>query len=93
VKRHTLILPVLFAGVLMGALDIAIVGPALPAIAETFGVDGRALAWVFNSYVLCYLVGAPLIAKLSDRHGRRTVYIGSLLIFAAGSLAIAAAPA
>jgi EmrB/QacA subfamily drug resistance transporter len=92
VRRHTAILVVLFGGVLMGALDIAIVGPALPAIGQTFGADGRALAWVFNSYVLCYLIGAPLIAKLSDRHGRRRIYVMSLLVFAAGSLMIAAAP-
>lgn len=30
---------VLFLGVLMGALDIAIVGPALPAIEHEFGLD------------------------------------------------------
>ena len=42
----------LFVGVLMAALDIAIVGPALPAIQEDFGVRDRALAWVFTIYVL-----------------------------------------
>ncbi|MHC1782006.1 MAG: hypothetical protein AB9891_04435 [Anaerolineaceae bacterium] len=38
-KRDTL-LGVLFIGVLMGALDIAIVGPALPAIRSYFGISG-----------------------------------------------------
>jgi ABC-type dipeptide/oligopeptide/nickel transport system ATPase subunit len=46
------VLPILFLGVLMAALDIAIVGPALPAIRETFDVDERSIAWVFNTFVL-----------------------------------------
>jgi EmrB/QacA subfamily drug resistance transporter len=87
------ILGLLFAGVLLGALDIAIVGPALPAIQASFGVDARALAWVFNIYILFGLIGAPLLAKLSDRHGRRSVYVVCLAVFASGSLIVAAAPA
>src|SRR5690349_11293824 len=39
------ILLVLFVGVLMAALDIAIVGPALPAIQTAFGIDERAVSW------------------------------------------------
>lgn len=89
---HRPILAILFAGVLVGALDIAIVGPALPAIRETYGVGSRGLSWVFNAYVLFYLLGAPLLAKLSDRTGRRAVYAQSLGLFAAGSLLAAAAP-
>jgi EmrB/QacA subfamily drug resistance transporter len=86
------ILAILFAGVLVAALDIAIVGPALPAIRAAYGVGSRALPWVLSVYVLFYLVGAPLLAKLSDRSGRRAVYAQSLALFAAGSLLVAAAP-
>ncbi|HYP38820.1 MAG TPA: hypothetical protein VEX13_00530 [Chloroflexia bacterium] len=46
------ILLLLLAGVLMGALDIAIVGPALPTIEDTFGLGERDVAWVFSIYVL-----------------------------------------
>jgi len=86
------ILGILFAGVLVAALDIAIVGPALPAIRSAFDVGSRALSWVFSAYVLFYVVGAPLLAKLSDRTGRRAVYAQSLGLFAAGSALVAAAP-
>jgi EmrB/QacA subfamily drug resistance transporter len=89
--RNRLLL-VLFVGVLMGALDIAIVGPALPAIQAEFGVDDRALAWVFTIYVLANLVGTPLMAKLSDRAGRRSIYVLDVAIFAAGSLVVALSP-
>jgi len=83
---------VLFIGVLMGALDIAIVGPALPAIRATFGAGERDVSWIFSLYVLCNLIGTPLMAKLSDRYGRRPVYITAVVLFAAGSLLVALAP-
>ena len=87
------VLWVLFFGVLMAALDIAIVGPALPAIQQSFGVDERALPWVFNIYVLMNLIGTPLMAKLSDRHGRRLIYVIDIGLFALGSLTVMLAPA
>jgi EmrB/QacA subfamily drug resistance transporter len=85
------ILAVLFVGVLMGALDIAIVGPALPAMRQEFGADERAIAWVFTIYVLFNLLGTPLMAKLSDRLGRRLVYTLDVALFAIGSLLVATA--
>ena len=51
-RTRNRVLLVLFLGVLMGALDIAIVGPALSSIKATFGVDDRLLAWTFTIYVL-----------------------------------------
>ncbi len=91
VARNRL-LRVLFVGVLMAALDIAIVGPALPAIQAHFGVDARAVAWIFTVFVLFNLVSTPLMAKLSDRWGRRRVYTLDVALFAAGSLVVAASP-
>lgn len=89
--RNRLLL-VLFLGVLMAALDIAIVGPALPAIRGHFGVDSRAISWLFSIYVLTNLIGTPVLAKLSDLFGRRPIYVLSVGLFAAGSLLVAAAP-
>ncbi len=85
-------LMVLFFGVLMAALDIAIVGPALPALREHFQIDARAASWMFVIYVLFNLVGTPFIAKLSDRFGRRMLYTASIALFGLGSLIVVAAP-
>ena len=91
-KTRNRMLGVLFVGVLMGALDIAIVGPALPAIQAGLGVGSRAVAWIFNVYVLFNLVGTPLMAKLSDRFGRRSIYLLDVALFGIGSLVVAASP-
>jgi EmrB/QacA subfamily drug resistance transporter len=90
-KQRNRILTVLFIGVLMGALDIAIVGPAMPAIQRHFPeVTERTLGWIFSVYVLLNLISTPLMAKLSDMYGRRFIYILDVSLFAAGSLVVAA---
>ncbi|WP_298815663.1 MFS transporter [Chloroflexus sp.] len=91
-RQRNHILGLLFFGVLMAALDIAIVGPALPSIQRVFDADERGLSWVFSIYVLGNLVGTPPIAALSDRFGRRALYVASLSGFALGSLLVAFAP-
>ncbi len=79
----------------MGALDLAIVGPALPAIQQEFGMTTRQLSVLFNAYVLCQMIGTPLLAKLADRIGPRLGYQLSIGLFAGGSLllVIASEPA
>ncbi len=88
-KRRNQVMAVLFVGVLMGALDIAIIGPALPAIQAEFGLTPRQLPWIFTSYVLFQLISTPLMAKLSDFFGRRAIYLLDVGLFAAGSLVVA----
>ncbi|MEN4012100.1 MAG: MFS transporter [Chloroflexota bacterium] len=88
-KQRNRILTLLLFGVLMGALDIAILAPALPSIRAEFSVDERSLAWIFSSYILFKLVSTPLMAKLSDLYGRRWVYILDILLLALGSLMVA----
>ena len=91
-RQRNLILTVLFIGVLMGALDIAIVGPALPAIRAQYQLNERSLSWIFSLYVLFNLIGTPLMAKFSDQFGRRSIYVLDVALFAVGSLVVALAP-
>lgn len=84
-RGQTTVLFLLFVGVFMGSLDIGIVGPALPSIQLYFGVNERFLSWVFTIYILFYIVGTPLMAKLSDIYGRKSVYILDVLLFGLGS--------
>lgn len=85
-NRNIIIL--LFTGVLMGALDIAVIGPALPAIQQHFGISNRDLPWLFNIYVLFNLIATPLMGKLSDLFGRKSIYAMDVFLFGAGSLLV-----
>ena len=82
------VLVVLFFGVLLSALDIAVLGPALPAMRDTFGVDARTGSWLFNAFVFANFVGVPLMATLSDRLGRRPVFMLDVALFGLGALLV-----
>ncbi len=68
------------------------VGPALPALRDVFGLTERAVAWTFTAFVLANLAGLPATAALADRVGRRRVYLACIGVFAVGTLVVALAP-
>ncbi len=70
----------------MGSMDISIVGPALPSIQAYFTVNDRMLSWVFTIYILFFMLGTPVMAKLSDIYGRKAIYLLDILLFTIGSL-------
>ncbi len=72
----------------MGALDISIVGPAIPSIESYLKLGPRFSGWIFSIYVLFNLIGISLFARLSDIYGRRNIYISALAVFAVGSLVV-----
>lgn len=88
-RANNQILIFLFIGVLMGALDISIVGPAIPSIEKTISMNQQDLSWIFSIYVLFNLVGISLMAKLSDFFGRRWIYLACAALFGIGSLVVA----
>lgn len=83
------ILTVLFTGVFMAAMDAAIIAPAIPALRSAFGVDNRQIGLVTIVFSLCSLTSTALMAALSDRFGRRNIYLMDIVGFAVGSLIIA----
>jgi EmrB/QacA subfamily drug resistance transporter len=87
-KSQKAIISLLFVGVLMGALDISIVGPAIPSIESYLKLEPRFSGWIFSIYVLFNLIGISLFARLSDIYGRRNIYVSALAVFAAGSLIV-----
>ncbi len=82
VKR---VLVVLFLGVLMAALDIAILGPVIPAIREAYSLGERGVSWVFTVWVLANLVGVPVMSKLADGFGRKRIYLLDIGLFGLGA--------
>lgn len=83
------LLPALFIGVFMAALDTSVIAPAIPALRASFALDNRQVALVMTVFILCSLCSTAPLASLGDRHGRRPVYMACISLFAAGSLVIA----
>ncbi len=61
-----------------------IILPLLPFWAEHLGAGPVEVGLILTLYALAQLIFTPLLGTLSDRHGRRPVIIGSLLIEALG---------
>lgn len=91
-RRRRQVLTVLFTGVFMAALDAAVVAPAVPALRAAFGIDNRQVGLVTIVFSLGSLTATALMAALSDRFGRRAIYLLDVAGFALGSLLIATAP-
>lgn len=91
-RKQVWVLVTLLLGVFMGALDIFIVSPALAAIQAGLAISPRLITWSITAYTLGLVVTQPFVAKLSDRSGRRWVYVACVALFGAGSLLCAVAP-
>ncbi|HEY9359072.1 MAG TPA: MFS transporter, partial [Xanthobacteraceae bacterium] len=76
---------------MLAALDQVMVATALPTIAASLG-DVENMSWVVTANLLCATATTPLYGKLSDIHGRRTMMLIAITVYAGGSLACALAP-
>lgn len=75
----------LMVGMLLPALNINIVATALPAIIGDLG-QFSALSWIVGSYLLTFAVSMPIIGKLSDLWGRKTLFELAIVVFVIGSV-------
>lgn len=81
-------LPIIFFISVCGVGGAALMPPALPTIADYFGVERTTAALLLTVNTLPGIFLAPVAGALSDRYGRRQVMVPSLLIFGlAGGLA------
>jgi EmrB/QacA subfamily drug resistance transporter len=83
--RRWATLAVLCISLLVTSLDLLILNVALPVIVDSLHASSSQLQWVVDAYVVVY-AGLLLVAgSVGDRFGRKWVYLGGLVIFAAGS--------
>ncbi|MEU9160720.1 MFS transporter [Streptomyces sp. NPDC048424] len=79
-------------GSTMAMLDGTVVNVALPRIGEDLDADLAVLQWTVNAYLLT-LAGLILVGgSLSDRFGRRRIFVLGVVWFAVGSLLCGIAP-
>jgi len=70
----------------MVVLDIAVVNVALPSIQLDLGFSQENLQWVISAYALVFGGFLLLGGRLADILGRRSVFMGGLVVFSIGSL-------
>lgn len=68
------------------ALDFTVVYVALPQIAHEAGFSPYALQWVVSGYAVPFGGFLLLGGRLSDRLGRRRMFVAGLLLYGVASL-------
>ena len=75
------VLLVLCGAVFLDALDVSMMGVALPSIRDELGMSTSSLQWVVSAYVLGYGGFLLLGGRAADLFGRRRMFLGSLTVF------------
>lgn len=85
-KRRVLIIWATLLALFLGALDSLVMSAAMPTIiAELGGL--HLYAWTYTAYFLARAVALPIFGKLSDMYSSRTLFLFSIALFLAASLA------
>jgi EmrB/QacA subfamily drug resistance transporter len=84
-RQILVVLGGLMAGMFLAALDMSIVGTALPRVVSDLGGLNE-MSWVVTAYLLTSTASTPLWGKISDLYGRRLIFQGAIVTFLIGSL-------
>ncbi|HEY9234064.1 MULTISPECIES: DHA2 family efflux MFS transporter permease subunit [Phenylobacterium] len=87
VTRGWLVPAIIGSALLMQTLNATVISNALPAMAETFGVEPIRLNVAITTYMLAAAIFLPLSAWIADRFGARRVFMSSIVLYTIGSLA------
>ena len=85
-RRRWSALALIVTAQFMVILDVAIVNVALPSIKTDLGFSQTSLQWVVSAYAIFFGGTLLLGGRLADLLGRRRLFVGGLLLFAASSL-------
>ena len=72
---------VLCASILLDALDVSMMGVALPSIQADLGLSTRSLQWLVSGYVIGFGGFLLLGGRAADLLGRRKVFLVALAVF------------
>ncbi len=90
--RRYLIFVTAALGLLMYSIDSTVVAVAFPNFIKEFGTNVLWAAWTISIYLIAVTTVMPLAGNLSDSFGRKKIFLISLILFTASSLACGLAP-
>jgi len=76
---------VLCGALFLDAMDVSMIGVALPSIRSDLGLSTSSLQWVVSAYVLGYGGFLLLGGRAADLFGRRRMFLISLAVFVVAS--------
>lgn len=89
--KRTIIIAALCLGTLLDAIDITIIGVAIPSISTSFNTLDD-VGWYGSSYLLCQTALQPIFGVTYKFFDPKRIYLSSVLLFEIGSVLSASAP-
>jgi EmrB/QacA subfamily drug resistance transporter len=90
--RRYLIFASVGLSLLMYSIDTTVVAVAFPHVIKDLDTNVLWAAWTISIYLIAVTTVMPLAGNLSDSFGRKKVFLVSLILFTASSLACGLAP-
>src|SRR5665213_2313233 len=84
--RRVLVFTIIALALMMMSVDTTIVATALNSMQHALRTSINWAAWTITAYSFGFVVMLPVSGKLSERYGRRRVFLGSVIIFTLASL-------
>lgn len=61
--------------------DTFLVSPLLPTLTHYYGITTSLSGFIVSTYAIGYMLSALLIGPISDRHDRKKILVGGLVVF------------
>lgn len=84
--RRGLVFTVVALSLLMMSIDSTIVATVLHSLQQELRTSVNWAGWTLTAYSFGFVLMLPISGKLSERYGRRRVFIGSVVTFTVASL-------
>lgn len=91
-RFHTMVVVLFGLGWALDAFEVTLIGNVLGALRQHFGLGANAMSFILAAWFAGLMVGAAGFGALSDRYGRRRVFLASLVLYGVATLATGFAP-
>lgn len=85
-KERRLFLLAVSSGTLLNPLNSSMISMALHNIQHTFGITFTAASWVISVFYLASAIGQPVMGRLGDVFGKKSVFLTGLLVAAISAM-------
>lgn len=82
-------MPILYACVVVDLIGVGIIIPLLPFYAQAYGASPLAISLLMAVFSATQFLSAPVVGRLSDRFGRRPVFMACVTMSCIGYLGLA----